>query len=213
MSAGYQVVRDFEEALEFYTGAAYAVTTNSCSMAILLAVAWHTKFHYDRAIAEGKGMEPIMPPVQIPAKTYCSVPMSVIHAGRKVVFTGEEWKGAYQLWPTDVWDSARRFTGDMYVPGQMQCVSFQTSKILGIEQGGAILLDNKEAAAWLRRARFDGRDERQGPKYDHLTMGYHCYMNPSTAALGLQRLLCLPHDIPDQASPEYPDLSTMEIFK
>lgn len=35
----FQVVKDFERALCEYTGAPYAVTTTSCTMALLLAVA------------------------------------------------------------------------------------------------------------------------------------------------------------------------------
>jgi pseudaminic acid cytidylyltransferase len=53
----------------------------------------------------------------------------------------------------------------------MICVSFHWSKTLGeFRQGGAILHDNEEADAWLRRARFDGRTEGVAPKDDTSTL-------------------------------------------
>lgn len=88
-------------------------------------------------------------------------------------------------------------------------MSFQTSKILGIEQGGAILHDNKIADEWFRRARFDGRLSALEKVPQQL--GFHCYMNPSTASLGIQRLSCLPKDNPDQVV-EFPDLSKLDIW-
>lgn len=197
----HQVAADFEAALCRYTGARYAVAVNSCTMAILLAVAW--KLHLDRSKA-----------VSIPKRTYVSVPMSIIHAGGKPIFRDERWIGAYELQPLNVWDSARRFSAGMYVPGQMQCVSFHASKILGLEQGGAILHDDPRADEWLRRARFDGRTQGVAPKDDQFDMiGWHCYMNPSTAAQGLLKLHSLPRHNSDLPNDPYPDLSTMEIFK
>ena len=120
----YQVVEDFEAALCEYTGAPYAVTTTSCTMALLLACAWHIELFHNREIT-------------IPKRTYVSVPMSIIHAGGKVLFRDEEWTGTYQLWPYPIWDSARRFTSDMYRKGRHDCLSFHWGKILGIQQGGS----------------------------------------------------------------------------
>lgn len=189
----YSVVREFEAALSEYTGAPYVVTTNSGTMALFLA------FKIDQVSW-----------VEIPKRTYCSVPMAAVLAGIAVSFSDINWHGAYRISPTGIWDSARRFTSGMYIPGQMMCVSFQTSKILGIEQGGAILLDDDGAAQWLRRARYDGREE--GEKLPR-QLGYHCYMNPSTAALGLSKLACLPRDNPDQCGSEaFEDLSRLSIW-
>jgi dTDP-4-amino-4,6-dideoxygalactose transaminase len=93
-------------------------------------------------------------------------------------------------------------------------VSFHASKTCGIEQGGAILHDNPEADAWLRRARFDGRTEGVAPKEDNFTqIAWHCYMNPSTAAQGILRLHSLPRHNEPLPNDDYPDLSQMEIFK
>jgi len=78
----YQVVRDFEKGLCEYTGSPYAVTTNSCTMALLLSVAYHAK---DYELGNGQtGLS-----VEIPKKTYISVPMSILHARAWPVFRDE----------------------------------------------------------------------------------------------------------------------------
>lgn len=227
MSSPFDVVRQFEAALCEYTGAPYAVTTTSCTMALLLAVGWHLRFRH----AEDKaGMLSWAgrPPVEIPKRTYVSVPQSIIHAGGRPTFRDEEWEGWYQLKPLPVWDSARWFTSGMYkgkIPfdplrtihdsaGHMVCVSFHWRKTLGIQQGGAILHDDAAADAWLRRARFDGRTEGVAPKDDALdVIGWHAYMSPEIAADGLVRLAHLPKHNEPLPNDEYPDLSTMEVFK
>lgn len=210
----FQVVRDFEDALCAYTGAPYAVTVTSCTAALLLACAYHIHRTVG-SMLEGR------PKISIPKRTYIGVPMSIIHAGGWPIFREEQWSGVYRLQPLPVWDAARRFRAGMFnqsspalYPGAMVCVSFHWGKTLGIQQGGAILTNNAEAAAWLKRARFDGRTEGVPPSEDRFEhLGWHCYMAPETAAAGLVRLGFLPRDNPDLAWDDYPDLSTLDIFK
>ena len=198
----YTTVWNFERMLCDYTGAKYAVAVNSCTMALLLACAAHKHLLY------GGGT------ISIPKRTYVSVPQSIIHAGYKVDFRDEEWSGAYQLEPLNIWDCARRFTSGMYVPNTMQCVSFHWSKILGVQQGGAILLDDPEVEQWLRRARFDGRREGVKPKDDNFDfIGWHCYMSPEVAAAGMMRMSFLPRTNADLPNDDYPDLSLFEVFR
>jgi dTDP-4-amino-4,6-dideoxygalactose transaminase len=99
--------------------------------------------------------------------------------------------------------------------GAMYCVSFHWSKTLGIQQGGAILHDDPEADAWLRRARFDGRQEGVPPADGHVPTrrAWHCYMSPETAAAGLVRLRTLPKHNAPLPNDEYPDLSQLEVFR
>ena len=213
----YKVTEDFEKALCDYTGAPYAVAVNSCTAALLLACQWwdwhwlHTldpqnNFAFE-LIADESGVE-------IPKRTYVSVPCAIKQVGYKVRWRDEEWRGAYQLKPLPVWDSARRFTSGMYVPGQFQCVSFSASKILGAEQGGAILHDNREADAWFRRMRFDGRTEGVSTFDDIFDLvGMHCLMIPSVAATLLVRLYHLPKHNEDLPAIEYPELSKHPAFK
>lgn len=194
----YQVTKDFEKRLCEYTGARYAVAVNSCSAALLLS------------LIACKGMADA---VEIPRRTYVSVPQSIRLAGFKVQWRDENWRGVYQLKPLPVWDCARRFTSGMYKPGQYQCVSFSSSKILGIEQGGAILHDNAEADGWFRKMRFDGRTEGVDPREDVFTVvGHHCIMLPSIAAQALLKLHHLPRHNEDMPEYDYPDLSVHPAF-
>lgn len=208
----YGVVEDFELALSEYTGAPFVVTTSSCSAALLLALSWYSVHDpYYGTDAYSYERQNDYPRVWFPSRTYASAPMAAIHAGYHVQFTVDDWVGEYQILPLPVWDSARRFRKGMYREGQMQCVSFQVSKILGIEQGGAILHDNAHADEWLRRARFDGR-------LDHTEklprqIGFHCYLNPSTAAQGLAKLACLPDENADNGGAYlFEDLSKLKIW-
>lgn len=210
----HQVTKQFEAALCDYTGAKYAVAVNSCTSAIMVALAY---FLYNQKGSTRQA-------VSMPKRSYVGVPFSVIHAGGRPVFRDEEWSGWYQLKPYPVWDSARYFSSGMFkedgMPGRNEysggfvCVSFHASKTLGIEQGGAILHDSPEADAWLRRARFDGRTEGVAPIDDAFEqIGYHCYMNPSTAAQGLLRLHSLPKHNDPLPNDKYPDLSTLPCFQ
>lgn len=226
----HKVTQDFEHALCEYTGAPYAVAVNSCTMALLLAVAWHLRREATTEYVEELGLyvRREMPPVEIPKRTYVSVPMSIIHAGGRPTFRDEEWTGSYQLRPYPIIDSARWFTSglfDLLAPAispmsrsAFVCVSFHWAKTLGIQQGGAILHDDPKADPWLRRARFDGRTEGVSPAAQAAIsgfseIGWHAYMSPEIAAEGLVRLSFLPKHNAPLPNDDYPDLSTLEIFR
>jgi dTDP-4-amino-4,6-dideoxygalactose transaminase len=207
MMTAHKVTAQFEAALCEYTGARFAVAVNSCTMALLLAVRWQVQLWQIKN--EGAPCR-----VCIPKRTYVGVPMSIIHAGARVMFREEDWLGSYRLEPFPIWDSARRFTGGMYESGQMQCVSFHTTKILGDTQGGAILHDDPVADKWLRKARFDGRREGVAPIDDTFNeLGWHCYISPDVSARLWWKLGAMPKDRPDLPNDNYPDLSTHALFK
>ena len=202
----YLITKRFEEKLCEYTGARHAVALNSGSAALLLSCQWHR-----RAAPGSVGTFNV---IEIPRRTYVSVPCSIILAGFAVEWRDERWRGVYQLKPLPVWDCARRFTSGMYVAGQFQCVSFATAKILGAEQGGAILHDCDEADPWFRRMRFDGRTEGVDPREDSFNeVGHHAIMLPSTAAELILKLYHLPPHNEDLGYYEYPDLSKHKAFK
>lgn len=206
----HDVTREFERALCDYTGAKYAVTTTSCTQAILMACAWWRR-HYPNGPA---AVHALHNGVVMPSRSYVGVPAAILNAGFRVRFAPTDWLGEYQLSPLPVWDSARRFTSGMFRPGAMQCLSFHWSKILGLSQGGAILHDNDEADAWLRRARFDGRTEGVPAKHDQVQYpSWHAYLSPEVAAHGLMRLSLLPRHNDDLPNSDYPDLSSLEAFK
>ena len=175
MSNGvYKITEEFEQKLSEYTGAKYAVTVDNASNALFLALMYEN--------INGKE-------ITIPSRTYPSVPCEIIHAGGKVKFSlvnGKTIKGAYRLEPTNVWDSALRFTHNMYIPGQHMCISFTGPyKHFKLSKGGAILTDNYEAYLWFKRARYSGRRECSYHD-DHFDMlGWNFYMMPELAARGL----------------------------
>lgn len=207
MSSPYAVTKQFEEALCAYTGARFAVAVNSGTAALQLAVQWFSN-HWLLKESEWNKQ------VEIPRRTYVSVPCAILNAGGTVAWRDEDWSGSYQLKPLPVWDSARRFTSGMYRAGQFQCVSFSASKILGSEQGGAILHESLLADKWFRRMRFDGRTEGVDPLEDTFDLvGHHCLMIPSIAATLLVRLHHLPRNNEDLGYYEYPDLSLHTAFK
>ena len=159
--------------------------------------------------------------ITIPARAYPSVPCEIIHAGGKVKFRevkGKTLTGAYRLEPTNVWDSALRFTADMYIPKSHMCISFTGPyKHFKLSKGGAILTDNYEAFLWFKRARYSGRRECSYHD-DHFDMlGWNFYMMPELAARGLL-LMNQFYEIdgtkkhnPDLELP-YPDLSKFKVY-
>jgi len=206
----FDIVKSFEREVANYTGAPYCVAVNSCTNALFLALKYHN-------LVESKSNKKI---IEVPKKTYVSVPMQIIHAGFKVGFRDQEWRGAYRLRPLNVWDSARRFTSNMFevenINGEnhYMCVSFHWSKILGVQQGGAIIHNDPKFDEWARRARFDGRTEGVAPKDDTFQeLGWHMYMSPEIAAEGLVRLMHLPKVNEDLKNDDYPDLSKYHLFR
>jgi dTDP-4-amino-4,6-dideoxygalactose transaminase len=197
----YRVVDDFEDELCYYTGAPLAVAVDSCTNALFLALTFERSL-YDHA--------PIMlDSVQLPRRTYIGVLQAVLNAGYEVtLWDDSKWQqtGHYRIFPTRVVDSARCLHRGMYKPRTLTCLSFHAAKQLPIGRGGAILLDDEEAAAWLRRARHDGRAE--GDYAVPATFpGFHCALPPPDAARGLWMLSRFPDHPPPLAHDAYPDLS------
>jgi dTDP-4-amino-4,6-dideoxygalactose transaminase len=202
----YDITDEFEKRLAAYTGAPYVVTVDNQSNALFLALMYENI----------KDQE-----ITIPSRTYPSVPCEIIHAGGKVKFRkvkGKTIKGAYQLEPTNVWDSALRFTADMYMPGSHMCVSFTGPyKHFKLSKGGAILTDNYEAYLWFKRARYSGRRECSYHEDNFDMLGWNFYMMPELAARGLLLMNQFyngegkPKQNADLELP-YPDLSKFEIY-
>lgn len=204
MFSGHQVTREFEAELCRYTGAKYAVTTTSCTTAIMLALAWWHRQDGPQSLL-------------IPRQTYIGVPSAVRNAGHRIVFYGLEWIENYPIETMNgtVRDCAWHLKPSMYRTGEMMCLSFHWTKPLGLGQGGAILHDNPVADAWLRKARFDGRTEGVAPEDDEIQYpNWHAYMNPETAATGLMRLQARAFRTDRTASwGDYPDISQQKAFK
>jgi len=199
----YIITEMFEQKVAEYTGAKYAVAVDSCSNAIFLSLMY-------------VGVKDVE--ISIPSKTFMSVPCEIIHAGAKVKFEHDEWSGAYQLFPTKVWDSALRFTADMYIPHTLMCLSFTgPSKRLKLSKGGMILTDDETAYNWLKRARMSGRREVPYMEEKFDMIGWNFYMLPELAVRGLTLMRGfyengVPLSFPDIKG-VYSDLSKFEAYK
>jgi dTDP-4-amino-4,6-dideoxygalactose transaminase len=193
----FKIVEMFEEHIADYTGAPYAVAIDSCTNALFLCCKYFQ-----------------VKEVVIPAKTYLSVPQSIIHAGGTAKFRDCDWNGIYQLEPYPIWDSAKRLTSGMYKSGAFMCLSFHIKKHLKIGKGGMILTDNADAVKWFKQARYEGRNEVPYKKDDIKVMGWNMYMTPVEAAMGLALMQNYPEHMEDQPEPGgYRDLREFEIFK
>ena len=94
------------------------------------------------------------------------------------------------------------------------CISFQFRKHLALGRGGIILTDNKESALELKKMSYDGRLPDVPWREQNIeTMGYHYYMTPETAELGLKKLPDAIKNEPTQWTiNDWPDVSKMKIF-
>ena len=197
MSRAFRVVKDFEDCLSEYTGAPFVVTVDTCSSAILLCCKY-------AQVSD-------LPEVEIPSRTYPSVPCSVIHAGGRVKFSDFRWLGSYQLKPTNVWDCAKGFKRGMYRRGALMCLSFHSKKSLPLGRGGAILTDDPKASEWLKMMRYSGRHEVPLTEDTFEDIGYCCYMAPEMAARGLELMQFIGDDC-TQPYEAYQDLSKYTMY-
>ena len=187
----------FEEEVAHYTGAPYAVAVDSCTDALFLCCLFNQ-----------------VKEVTIPSQTYLSVPQSIMQAGGTVRFDENEWEGIYQLFPYEIIDAAKRFTSNMYMPGNLMCLSFHDKKILKIGKGGMILTDSHKAVEWLKKARYEGRSEVNYHNDSVEMLGWNMYMDPQIAARGLALMQNYPRDVKDLPENNgYRDLTGLPVFK
>lgn len=221
----HKITEDFEKELAKYTGAPYVICVDNQSNGLFLALYYFLKVKNKEINTDWHNDKWISPRIDVPQRTYPSVPCEVIHAGGEVNFTkveGETIKGAYQLTPTNVWDSALRFTADMYIPNSMMCVSFTGAyKHFKLSKGGAILLDDLDAYKWLKKARFSGRDEcsyHDDNFDDNPVIGWNFYMMPELSARGLLLMNQFYNSDGTKKHNEdlelpYPDLSKFKLWR
>ena len=95
------------------------------------------------------------------------------------------------------------------------CVSFQYQKHLSLGRGGVILCDTKEDYIALKKMSYDGRLPNIPWRDQNIdSYGYHYYMTPETAQLGLDKLAEAIKTKPRQwVVTDWPDLTKMDVFK
>ncbi len=190
-------VREFEHEVSNFFSAPYAIATDCCTHAIELCLRL-TKHNN----------------VTCPTNTYLSVPMTFEKLGLNWAFFHQYWKDYYYIGNTNIIDAAVYWKEDGYIPNTMMCLSFQFKKHLNIGRGGMILLDNHEQYEQLLKMRYDGReDDIPWADQDINTLGYHYYMTPEMAQIGLDKLKVARNTKPKLWSWEnYPDISKMKVF-
>tara|TARA_R110002096_G_scaffold380788_1_gene574691 strand:- start:256 stop:843 length:588 start_codon:yes stop_codon:yes gene_type:complete len=194
----FEIVTKFEKQIAEFFGSPYAVAVDCCTHGIELCLRY-TKSN----------------DITIPARTYLSIPFLAHKLNLNWSWKEEEWKDYYRIGNTNIYDAAVLWKKDSYIPNTFMCLSFQFQKHLSLGRGGMILTDDEVAAKELKKMSYDGRESDIPWRDQNIkTMGYHYYMTPETAELGLSKLIDAIDTVPRQwLIEDWPDLRTMEIFK
>jgi len=194
----FKVISDFEIEIANFFGAPYAVATDCCTHGVELCL-------------RRKKIKKI----SVPKRTYLSIPMLAHKLNIDLVWKDEDWKDYYYV-ADNIIDAAVLWKKNSYIPNTFMSISFQFRKHLSLGRGGVILTDDKDAALELKKMSYDGRHPDYSWSEQNIsTIGYHYYMTPETAQLGLSKL-----DLAIKTPPktwtvnDWPDLTKqMDIFK
>ena len=193
----FKVVKEFENKIAEFFNAPYAIAVDCCTHGVELCLRYtDTKV------------------ISVPKRTYLSIPFLSSKLGIDLVWKDEEWKDYYHL-TNEIIDAAVLWKKNSYIPNTFMCISFQFRKHLALGRGGIILTDNKNATLALKKMTYDGRHPDIPWRQQNIqSIGYHYYMTPETAANGLKKLPEAIKTKPKQWTiDEWPDLTTMDIFK
>ncbi len=193
----FDIIREFEEEVAKFFGAPYAVATDCCTHGLELSLRY-----------TGANL------IRVPKRTYLSVPMLADKLDLQLEWHDEEWTEYYYL-TENIVDAAVLWRENSYISNTLMSVSFQFKKHLSLGRGGVILLDDLEAKDILKKMSYDGRSpDLPWAQQNIKTIGYHYYMTPETAELGLQKL---PEAIKDKPKKwtytDWADLTKMDVFK
>ncbi len=193
----FEVVQKFEKEIADFFGAPYAVAVDSCTHGIELALRYTKE-------------EQIL----VPKRTYLSIPFLANKMGLDLFWKDEEWVNYYYL-THNIIDAAVLWKKDSYIPNTFMGISFQYQKHLSLGRGGILLMDNEEASIQIKKMSYDGRLPNIPWRDQNVnTFGYHYYMTPETAQLGLDKLPQAIVTEPRQwVVTDWPDLTQMDVFK
>lgn len=196
----FNIIKEFENKVAGFFGSSYAIAVDSCTHGIELCLR-HQKLSY----------------INVPKRTYISIPFLAKKLGIQLQWTDEVWTNYYKLNDhfKPIYDAAVLWKKNSYIPGSFMCISFQYQKHLSLGRGGIILCDDKDDADILKKMSYDGRSPNTPWREQNInTMGYHYYMTPETAQIGLDKLDNAIQTTPRQwIVTDWPDLSQMDIFK
>jgi dTDP-4-amino-4,6-dideoxygalactose transaminase len=194
----FETVSKFEREIAKFFGAPYAVAVDCCTHGLELCLRYQNVERFST-----------------PVRTYVSVPMLAKKLNIELEWREEDWQNYYYLGGTNIIDAAVLWEESSYIHGTFMCVSFQYRKHLSLGRGGIILTDDAAAANTLKKMSYDGRIDNIPWREQNIdTMGYHYYMTPETARLGLDKLPDAIKTPPKKWTVnDWPDLTRMEIFK
>jgi len=196
----FEVVSEFEKRISQFFGSKFAVAVDSCTHGIELCL---------RLTKETK--------INVPIRTYLSVPFLAEKMGLEREWRDEVWEDYYTLNYGDrrIIDAAVLWKKDSYIPNTFMCISFQYQKHLSLGRGGIILLDDENDYQTLKKMSYDGRIPNVPWRDQDIDcVGYHYYMTPETASLGLEKLDDAINTKPKKwVYTDWPDLTKMNIFK
>jgi len=193
----FQSVDDFEKEIAKFFGSPYAIAVDSCTHGIELAL------RYTKADL-----------IMVPKRTYLSIPFLAEKLNIKRLWLDLNWWDYYHL-TGNVIDAAVLWKRNSYIPNTFMGISFQYQKHLSLGRGGVLLTDNEEAAIQIKKMSYDGRLPNIPWRDQNIdTIGYHYYMTPETAQMGLDKLPNAIETTPRQwVVTDWPDLTQMDIFK
>ena len=191
-------VFEFESIVSKWFGAKYGIAVDSCTHGIELCL---------RHI----GIEE----VEVPKRTYLSIPFLSNKLNVPLKWKDEDWRDYYEIGNTGVYDAAVLWRENSYIPNTMMCLSFQFQKHLSLGRGGMILLDDEDSYKSLRKMVYDGREPNIPWRDQNIdTIGYHYYMTPETAKLGIKKFEDAVNETPRKWKlDDWPDLTQLEVFK
>ena len=193
----FNVVTEFEQKIASFFGAKYGIATDSCTHGVELCLRY----------TDAKT-------ITCPKRTYLSIPFLANKLKINLKWKDENWTDYYYL-TNNVIDAAVLWKTNSYIPNTFMSICFQYQKHLSLGRGGVILTDNLDAATQLKKMSYDGRLPDIPWRNQNIdTYGYHYYMTPETANLGLEKLQKAIETPPKQwMVTDWPDLTQMNIFK
>jgi len=193
----FEIIREFENRIADFFGSKYAIAVDSCTHGLELCL----RYKKEKQIMS-------------PKRTYLSVPMLANKLNIDLVWKDENWKDYYYI-TSDIVDAAVLWERNSYVKNTLMCISFQFKKHLNLGRGGVILTDNKTHAQELKKMSYDGRDPNIPWRQQNIkSFGYHYYMTPETAKIGLEKIDSAISSKPRQwLLEDWPDLTKMDVFK
>jgi dTDP-4-amino-4,6-dideoxygalactose transaminase len=194
----FSAVKEFEDRVASFYGAKYGIAVDSCTHGVELCL---RQQRIEKLIT--------------PSRTYLSIPFLANKLNTPLEWTDEKWEDYYYLGGTNIIDGAVYWKEGGYKDGTFLCLSFQFQKHLSLGRGGMILTNDKESAFVLKKMSYDGRIPDKPWREQNIdTVGYHYYMTPETAQLGLDKLEEAKKTKPKKWKLEdWPNLKEMEIFK